>query len=616
MNIKIILSYLLLSVSIGALLFSPSCANTSTPPSGGPKDTLPPVLVGTMPPYNSINFSAKRIEVKFNEYVKLNDVVNQIFFSPPQAKRPQAMVRGKSVVVTPSAPLDTNTTYTLYFGQSIVDNNEGNPFGAYSFSFSTGSVLDTLLFSGYAVDARTLLPLDNISIMLHTQDADTTIYKTLPRAMAKTDLWGYFAVLNLKDIPYRVFAVEDLNKNNRYDDNNEMIGFFDSLFIPQTVMVVDSFAMSRIDPKDTLSMLARPIERTLYLFKERPKRQILREKMRPQSRHFYFTFSAPYVQIDSLEIDEIDPLSLICEYTFLRDTVRYWLRGAHVPDTLKGMIYYLKTDSLNQLSPVEERFSLALPKQNQAQEAPSRGKVQSGVKIDTVRTDTDVLKIDLTAKAEYVEQTGIVFSFSAYPIEFDLEKISFSYQTARDEEIKVPFSFQKDSLNGCLYSLIPEKWTPAVSYNLYIPQGIFTDVYGFKNDSLVQKITLPDADKLGSISVTLLGGNGTYIVELLSENRERVIRTLQLPAEGKGVFPYLPDAMYVIRITEDKNGNGVWDTGNLDQRIQPERVRFYKFANGVETIEIKDQRELEQTIDIEELFDYDVAPIVPAKTKK
>ncbi|MDR2586161.1 MAG: Ig-like domain-containing protein [Prevotellaceae bacterium] len=614
MKKKNVLILLLLSISIGLLLFSPSCANTTTPPSGGIKDTIPPVLVGTKPAYNAVQFTGKRIELQFNEYVKLTDVASQVFISPPQAKRLQPVVRGKSVVVPFTIPLDSNTTYSISFGNSIADNNEGNPFGTYTFSFSTGNEIDSLLFSGYVVDAMTLLPLDNISIMLHTNDADTTIYKTLPRALAKTDLWGYFAAVNLKPIPYHVFGVEDVNRNNKYDPGNEMVGFLDSLFIPNVVMVPDSAAMERINPKDTLKMLSRPIERTIYLFKELSKRQILREKARPQPRYFYFTFSVPNTQINSIQVEGVDSLSLICEHSLLKDTIRYWIKGQHVPDTLKGIINYMKTDSLNQLSLEDEKFSLLLAKPAQPQGGISRSNTPRTPTVDTTRKE--ILKLDVIYKGEEVEQTGVIFSFSAYPVEIDPDKISLSYKTTRNEVIKTPFTFHKDTLNGCKYSLVPQKWTPAVTYDLDVPQGIFKDVYGFTNDSLNKKITLLDSDNFGSISITLQGGEGKYIVELLPATRDRVNRRLHLSAGEKGIFPYLTDGTYVVRITEDRNGNGMWDTGSIDQRIQPERVRFFRFENGVDLIEIKDKRELEQIIDIDELFNNDTTPIVPAKTKR
>ena len=615
MKIKTILPPLLLVICASLSPFLPSCANTSTPPGGGAKDTIPPVLVRTIPPYNAINYTGKTIELKFDEFPKINDAINQIYLSPPQARRPTAMVRGKSVVVTFPAPLDTNTTYSLNFGNAIVDNNEGNPFGAYSFSFSTGAHIDSLFVTGYVVDAETLLPLSNISLLLHNNLADTAVYKTLPRALAKTDLWGYYALFNLKGVPYRLFAVDDLNRNNRYEDNNERIAFIDSLFIPSRVMGTDTLLNERIDPKDTLKMLARPIERTLYLFKELPKRQVLREKLRPALRHFFFTFSAPNAQVHSLHIEGVDSLSLIREHTLHRDTLRYWLSGDHVPDTLKGVITYMKTDSLNQLSLAEESFALTIPREQRAEPTQSGRRASAAPAASGDSAKTDVLKVDVMAKPDYVEQTGILFSFSAYPVELDSSQIVLSYTTSRDEKVVVPFSFQKDSLNGCLYRMLPQKWMEGLSYAVKAPQDIFKDVYGFVNDSITYQITLPEAEKTGSISVELKGGEGMYIVDLMSKSRDAIVRRIYVPSGGSGLFPYLTDGTYILRITEDKNGNGVWDTGSLDQQIQPERVRFYQFANGSDLIEIIDKLELEQTIDIDELFSHEATPIVPAKTK-
>ena len=616
MNFKKTLPLLFLSAA-GYLAFAPSCANTSTPPSGGAKDTIPPVLLRTNPLPNTTNFKGKKIELKFNEYIKLNDPFNQIFLSPPQTKRPIATVRGKSVVVTFAQPLDSATTYVIQFGQSIADNNEGNPFGAYSFSFSTGNELDSLLFSGYVVDAQTLQPADNISILLHTNHSDTAVYKTLPRALGKTDSWGYFYLPNLKSTPYRLFAVEDKNRNHRYDPDNETVAFLDSLLIPTRPLTPEALTSIQVDRKDTLMMLSRPVEQTLYLFKEKPKRQVLREKMRPQTRMFFFTFNASDAQVIRLQVQGVDSTALIRERSFWGDTLRYWIRAPHLPDTLKGTVTYLKTDSLNQLSPVEEKFSLNAPKAEVKNEATPQQRAPMDKSDKGGQTHReDALKITLSARPEWVEQQGIIFTFPAYPLELDPNKMKFIYTTSRKEEVTVPFSFQKDSLDGCRYYLHAEKWLSGAEYTLTIPPNIFKDVYGFTNDSLSQKVTLPDPAKTGSISVTLTGGQGAYIVDLLPKTKDKVVRRLQMQTGQKGDFPYLTDGQYVLRITEDRNGNGVWDTGSLEKGLQPERVRYYTFTDGSDIIDIKDKRELEQTIDLDELFKHDVALTIPTKTSR
>jgi len=508
------------------------------------------------------------------------------------------VVRGKSVVMTFPQPLDSATTYHIQFGLSIQDNNEGNPFGAYSFSFSTGSELDSLSFSGYLVDAQTLLPIANASILLHTNHADTSVYKNLPNALGRTDSWGYFYLPNLKPVPYRVFAIEDPNRNHKLDDN-ETVAFLDSLFVPVHTITPERLAHILVDPQDTLNMLRRPVEQTLYLFKEKPKRQVLRDKVRPQPRMFFFTFNAPDAHVIDLDVQGVDSLSIVRERSFWGDTLRYWISGNHVPDTIRGTVHYLRTDSLNQLSPYEERFSLNLPREREGQ---------------SERKDT--LIVELKSKGELVERQGIEFLFSHYPAVFYTDSIILWYATAGEEKVKVPFTFHKDSLDGCRYYLHAQTWIPNTEYTLVVPQNTFKDVYGFANDSLTHQVSIPDPNKFGSITVILEGGAGAYVVDLLSESRDRVVRSLHLKSGETGLFSYLADGKYAIRITEDKNGNGVWDTGNLSIGLQPERVRIYRFSGEADTIEITDKIELEQTIDLDKLFTHDIAPSIPPKTSK
>ena len=594
------------------LLAVPSCANVTAGPSGGPKDTLPPVMVKVTPANNSRNFQGKRVELKFNEFPKLKDAFSQIFLSPPQSKRPVAVVRGKSVIVTFAEPLDSATTYSLHFGQSIVDNNEDNPYGSYVYSFSTGAQLDSMLMSGYIVNAQTLLPMENISVFLHPADVDTAIFKSLPKAVGKSDHWGYYMLYNLPHSSFQLYGVEDQNNNYKLESESEMYAFLDSLVQSQEVMVPDSASMKTVSPLDTLGMLARPINHVLYAFKENPTRQMLREKARPADRHFFLTFLSHNAQIISMQVQDVDSASIIRERSFRGDTLRFWLHN-NAPDTLKISLRYMRTDSLDQLSPFEEKFNLAKPpvKEESAQEQYANRRNAQNAGQEEVRKD--LMEVKITSNPEFVEQDGFRFVFPAYPTQILNEEILLSYTTARKEEIKVSSRFEKDSLNGCIYYLKAQSWVPATEYQLTVPAFAFTDINGFTNDSLTHKVTLPDQGKFGRIGVTLQGEQGSYIVELMSETRDRVIRTLYLQANEKGIFPYLKDGAYTLRITEDRNRNGVWDTGSVKDRLQPERVRFFNFDSGRDLIEIKDARELEQIIDINKIFSNDPARLVPKK---
>ena len=599
-------------LGLAFFMAAPSCANVTAGPSGGLKDTLPPVIVKVSPSNNSRHFQGKRVEIKFNEFPKLKDAFSQIFLSPPQSKRPVAVVRGKSIVVTFAEPLDSATTYSLHYGQSIVDNNEDNPYGSYVYSFSTGAQLDSMFMSGYIVDAQTLLPKENISVFLHPEGVDTAVFKNLPKAVGKSDHWGYYMLYNLPQRSFQLYGVEDQNNNYKLESDSEMYAFLDNLVMPREVMIPDSAGMKPVSPLDTLAMLERPINHTLYVFKENPTRQILREKERPADRHFFLTFLAHDAQIISMQIQDVDSASIIRERSFRGDTLKFWLRQ-NAPDTLNISLRYMRTDSLDQLSPSDESFKLAKPpvKEESAQEQYASRRIAQNTQTEEARKDLMDLKI--TSNPEFVEQDGFRFVFPAYPTQLHSEGITLSYTTPRKEVIKTAFSFEKDSLNSCIYYLKAQTWVPTTEYQLMVPASAFTDINGFTNDTLRHKITLPDQKESGRIGLSLQGGQGGYIVDLLPETRDRVIRTLYLRTNEKGIFPYLKDGAYVLRITEDRNQNGVWDTGNLKEGLQPERVRFFSFGDGKDLIEIKDARELEQILDLDKIFSNDPARLIPKK---
>lgn len=352
-----------------APLFVKSCANTSTPPAGGPKDSIPPILVAIEPAYNTVNHPRdvkhSSISFQFDEYVALDAPNTNIYLSPPQSKPPKAKIKGKKVVVTFEEPLDSNKSYSLSLGASVKDNNEGNAFPPYVHSFSTGDHIDSLFVSGTIVDAVTMLPMGGITVLFHTDPSDSAIYKVLPKAAAKSDIWGYYAVRNLPaDTSYRVFAIEDLNNNNLYDPDQERVAFIDTIVTPRSVMHFDSPELVARDLKDTAACLSRPSETSLSLFRELTTKHILMNRERTSRRSIYVTFSAPDPQIDSIRLDGIPTEKLIFEYNRSRDSIMIWINeqgGVH--DTLTMRVNYMKSDdSLKILVPAADTFRMAIPK--------------------------------------------------------------------------------------------------------------------------------------------------------------------------------------------------------------------------------------------------------------
>jgi len=159
------------------------------------------------------------------------------------------------------------------------------------------------------------------------------------------------------------------------------------------------------------------------------------------------------------------------------------------------------------------------------------------------------------------------------------------------------------SLNLRKYTIFPqEKLQSGWEYYLKVPHRKFSDINGFYNDSTEVKVTLPSDDKLSSMSLVLSNVNNKYIVDLLNEKRDNVLRSFIIDKDGTLLFPYLKAGKYSIRFTEDVNRNGLVDTGNLLERKQPEKVLFYTLENGNSLIDIPEMVELEQKIDVGEMF--------------
>jgi hypothetical protein len=256
-----------------SVFFPWGCANTTTPPSGGDKDTIPPIITKVVPLPGTVNVPVHKTKVRFtfDEYVKIKDA-NGIFLSPPLEKKPKAVIKGKSVEVTFESDLDSNTTYTLDLTGAIADNNEGNLFPGYTLVFSTGSQIDSMCMTGLVQDCNSLMPLKGATVLLYKDHADSAVLLKRPVAAAKTDDWGFFSLRNIKDTLYRVYAIKDANNNNIYEPESESIAFLDTLFRPSTMYNDSIYEFKKFDMKDTLLCLARKTDVELNVFREKPSK--------------------------------------------------------------------------------------------------------------------------------------------------------------------------------------------------------------------------------------------------------------------------------------------------------------------------------------------------------
>ncbi len=585
-----------MALVLGPVLFSHSCANTTTPPSGGPKDTIPPVLVELYPYPGAKNVPVHKTQLmfKFDEFVTVKDQ-QSIFLSPPMEKRPKFRLKGKAVIVSFENDLDSNRTYTLDVTNAIADNNEGNMFPGYTLAFSTGQHLDSMMITGTVQDCNTLMPLKGVTVMLYKDHADSAVFKHRPDAAGKTDDWGFFCLRNIQDTVYRLYAVKDDNNDNMYQaENNELIAFCDTLVRPVTVVNDSLPEIIKYLMTDTVACLARKSEFELNMFRETPSKQMIVNKERLGERTAYITFMAPYADIDSIWIKGVPAEKLITQFNLERDSLEIWVNDpGKQPDTLFLYVDYMKTDTLGALVPFTEEVKLAKPRQLGAAKSSSR---------DIKKEDTTAV-FSVTAEPETIEQYGYVIEFKYPLVQSAFDSLVFRSVNPRQQEATEKYTFMQDSLNLRKYIVRPvSKLLPGYEYFLKIPHRKFMDINGFYNDSLEVKVSLPNDDKLSSMSLVLTNVRNKYIIDLLNEKRDKIIRSYTVDQDATLLFPYITAGKYSLRITEDLNRNGLVDTGNLLEHKQPEKVKFFKLQDGTSLIDIPEMTELEQTIDVGEMF--------------
>ena len=582
---------------LGAMMFPSGCANTTTPPSGGPKDTIPPVLLKTAPLPGTVNVPTHKTQIKFtfDEYVVVKDP-NNIFLSPPLEKKPKYKMQGKSLVVSFESDLDSNTTYTLDITGAVADNNEGNFFEGFTLVFSTGDQIDSMGMTGLVQDCNTLKPIKGATVLLYKDHADSAVFLHRPNAAAKTDEWGFFSLRNIQDTVYRVYAIRDANNNNIYEPDQESIAFLDEPYRPVTVFNDSLYEFKKFNMKDTALCLARKNDVELNVFREKPSKQFIVKKERVGLRTAFLTFMAPGVNIHSMKVKGLPAEKLISQINPQKDSLELWVNDQRkMPDTLFLDINYDKTDTLGELVPTDETVKLALSKE-------MRAELQKSSQRNVKHEDT-IAVFKSVADPTTIEQYGFRLEFKYPLIQEAWDSLTFWSVNPRQQEKKEKFKVSRDPDNLRLYTVMPtEKLMQGFDYHLKIPYRKFRDVNGYYNDSTELKVTLPNDEKLSSISMELSHvGKNRYIVDLLTEKRDKVIRSFIVESDQTVLFPYVKAGKYCVRITEDRNSNGLVDTGNVLEHRQPEKVRFFKIKDQF-LIDIPERTEYVQQIDLEELF--------------
>ncbi len=591
--------YIPLIIALSALLipvFMPSCANTTQAPSGGDKDTIPPYIVDIKPLPGATNFPLEKGKIlfEFNEYVVIK-TASDIFLSPPLEKRPKSRIVGKKLEITFEGKLEPNTTYTLNLNGALADNNEDNKFPGFTYVFSTGEQIDSMFITGTVLDCNTLAPVKGATVMLYKDHSDSAVFLKRPYAAGKTDDWGYFVLPFIQDTLYRIYAMRDASGDNIYNPDMDRIAFIDSLIRPEWKVADTLRELLKYDMTDTLGCQERRSQYELKVFREHPSKQYIVNKVRTSPRSAYITFMAPDAWIDSLWFGGYPADRVISQFNLQQDSLELWLNDRRpAPDTIHLFVNYRKTDSLGLMKPELEHIRLVMDPEIRKNYSKSRRK--------NLKHEDTICVYTLKAEPEKVETDGFVLEFK-YPIVYEsFDSLKFRYLNPKQKEFTGAVTVEMDSLNLRRYIIRPKvKFQPGYEYFLKVPHRSFKDIYGYWCDSTEVKVALPTDESLSSLDAGFVGVDRKYIVDLLDEKRANVIRSYIITEDCVLHFPYLKAGKYSIRVADDGNDNSLVDTGDLLQHRQPEPVRFVKFGES-EYLEIIKSAEVEQTIDLAELF--------------
>lgn len=566
-----------------------SCASMGNP-DGGPYDEEPPKFVRSTPKPFAINSKEKKVTIEFDEFIKLEKAAEKVVVSPPQLEQPEIKASGRKVVVGLVDSLRPNTTYTIDFADAIVDNNEGNPLGNYAFTFSTGTTIDTMEVSGTVLSASDLEPVKNIQVGLHSDLSDSAFMKKPFDRVSRTDSRGHFSIRGIAPGKYRIYALMDGNQNYLFDSKTEMIAFSDSIIIPamedamrQDTIWKDSLTIDTIKSVGYTRFL--PDDIILRAFKEENDRQYLTRSERDKENHFVLTFSAradTLPTLKGLNFDERD--AFIIEKTDRNDSICYWIKDSLIyqMDTLEIQMDYLATDTLDRLVPQTDTLFLANKltraerekleaKAAEEKEKERKKKEKKGEKIEPEPTKFLTLNVD--APSAFDLDRNVYLSFDEPVASIDTAAIHMEIKKDSLWE-EIPFLFVSDSVLPRKYEILAE-WEPEKEYQLSIDSMAFKGVYGLHTNKVKQTMKAKKLNEYGTILLNITGADSTAVVELL-DGSGKVLRQQRITPQNTADFYYLnPGTKFYIRLFNDRNGNGVWDTGKYSEHLQPEEVYYF-----------------------------------------
>lgn len=605
-----------LLVWLALVMLMGACASMGRP-EGGTRDIDPPKFLHSDPAPGSRNVNKTKLTAYFDENIQLEDAFNKVVVSPPQKQTAKVTANGHRLYVDLGDSLKANTTYTIDFADAIKDLNEGNILDGFAIDFSTGSTLDSLRISGMVLQAENLEPAQGMLVGVYSNLSDTAL-TTLPlERIARTNQLGQFTIRNLAPGQYRVFAINDVNHDNHWD-RSEDIAFFDELVVPsmENINVTDTLYSST--GEDSLvthgGVRYLPNDILLTWFNENYKPHYLADYKRPERRKFTITLGAPADTLPTITIVDGAPGAgrKVEEWALMhanpgKDSLEYWIADPEVlaADSLRLAVTYQKNDSLDRPVWTTDtlRFFFKDKKEKKEKKKKKKEDEEPRFIVDSITGDTTFLP---PADMEYLQVSirgGSQDLNKPVTIETNLPLASLDtaaihLETFVDSVWKpLPVRLRPDTLNPLLRRFIDYKWEPGEKYRVVVDSLAATSIYGPWNKAVSAELNAKKLEEYSNLKIELPGTDSiNAIVEVLTSSDATAYRSFKPAGTSVVNIELINPGTYYLRLVNDANGNGKWDTGNVADSIQPEEVFYF-----AKKIDLKANWDVEQVWDIYEL---------------
>jgi len=550
--------------SLVIIILLVSCA-TVVRPDGGPADTTPPIAKAYHPKNGTINMQQQKIVIRFDEYIILKKLTQQLVVSPPMPKKPKISISGKSLVIELPDSLRANTTYTIFFGDAVVNFKENLPAHNFEYHFSTGKVLDSLMLKGFAINSFDNSAYEELFVMLYKSYDDSVIYNNTPYYLTKTEKNGDFYLDNLAPGKYQIFALKDANRNYKYDQDDEEVAFGDSLVIPFHHSIFDKDTLhpndKKILPKDIPLYVFHPIAKETKLLsnKDFPPLKTLFVFNRPVNDFKIAPLNFSSDTIWHLETYGLNRDSITTYFMGIKqDTIMVALwDGNQALDTLEILLQKLKKKKfiskrdLRKLEKEKENNELKKPKPISVKKIAYRDNIRGSFPFFA---DIEMrFKVPLNKYDPSKIHLFRVVDTLLYP----MKSQSWISDTINNMRIRVRANFDERE-----------------KYRLIVQNDCFFDLYHSTNDTIIKNFTTTEMREYGSLALEVNYNEKHPLIIQLLNAKNAVLREDFISKSQKINYPYLKEGKYKIKAVLDINNNGKWDTGDFVSRIQPEKVYF------------------------------------------